>query len=84
MSTKLYIGNIPYKATSEELYEHFSTAGRISRVDRLTERQKGRNRGFAFIDMQSADDAVSAVKQLSGKEFQGRNLRIVIARPCDD
>ena len=84
MKTKLYVGNIPYNATSEELYEHFLTAGRISKVDRLTERQKGRNRGFAFIDMQSIDDAVSAVEQLGGKEFQGRNLRIVIARPYDD
>ena len=84
MKTKLYVGNIPYNATSEELYEHFSTAGRISKVDRLTERQKGRNRGFAFIDMQSNNDAVSAVEQLGGKEFQGRNLRIVIARPYDD
>ena len=52
-------------------------------MDRLTERQKGRNRGFAFIDMQTADDAVIAVEKLSGQEFQGRNLRIIIARPDD-
>lgn len=83
MSTKLYVGNIPYKATGEELCEYFSTAGKVSNVDRLTERQKGRNRGFAFIDMQTADDAVIAVEKLSGQEFQGRNLRIIIARPND-
>ena len=83
MSTKLYIGNIPYQANAEELRAHFECAGGVAEVDRLTERQKGRNRGFAFIEMESATAAASAVEQLNGQDFQGRNLRVVIARPGD-
>jgi len=84
MSNLLYIGNIPYRASAKELEAHFASAGGVVKVDRLTERDKGRNRGFAFIQMESEDYAECAVKQLNGAEFQGRNLRVVIARPDDE
>ena len=84
MNMKLYVGNIPYPATADELSDHFASAGCVKLVDRLTERRTGRNRGFCFIDMESTNAAELAASQLNGSEFQGRNLRVVTARPNDN
>ncbi len=84
MSTKLYVGTIPYPATADELNDHFTSAGCVKSVDRLTERRTGRNRGFCFMEMESTEAAEMAVSRLNGSEFQGRNLRVVLARPGDD
>jgi RNA recognition motif-containing protein len=84
MSTKLYVGNIPYPATADELNDHFTSAGCVKLVDRLTERRTGRNRGFCFMEMESAEGAEIAVSRLNASEFQGRSLRVVLARPSDD
>ena len=83
MSPKLYVGNIPYPATADELNKHFTSAGCVKSVDRLTERRTGRNRGFCFMEMESAEAAQQAVSKLNGLPFQGRNLRVVLARPND-
>ena len=84
MNTKLYVGNIPYPATADELNGHFTSAGSVKSVDRLTERRTGRNRGFCFMVMETAEAAELAVSRLNGSEFQGRNLRVALARPDDD
>ncbi len=84
MSTKLYVGNIPYPTTADELNEHFTGAGCVKSVDRLTERRTGRNRGFCFLDMETTEAAELAVSQFNRSEFQGRNLRVVLARPNDN
>ena len=84
MSTKLYVGNIPYPATADELHQHFNSAGCVKSVDRLTERRTGRNRGFCFLDMETGESAELAVFQFNGSEFQGRDLRVILARPNDD
>ena len=81
MSTKLYVGNIPYSASADELNNHFSKVGDVKSVDRLSERRTGRNRGFCFIEMDTPQDAQQAVTQLNGLPLSGRNLRVVLARP---
>lgn len=83
MSTKLYVGNIPYSASADELNNHFTRVGNVKSVDRLSERRTGRNRGFCFIEMKTPQDAQQAVAQLNGLPFSGRNLRVVLARPND-
>ena len=81
MNTTLYVGNIPYAATAEELEAYFAVAGVVEAVDRLMERQKDRPRGFAFVTMANGEGAEVAMRELNGVEFQGRNLRVVRARP---
>jgi len=81
MNTTLYVGNIPYAASAEELEAHFAAAGTVADVDRLVERKMGRPRGFAFVSMAESEGAMAAVRELNGAEFQGRNLRVVQARP---
>ena len=81
---KIYVGNIPYSATINELSDHFTSAGCVKSVDRLSERRTGRNRGFCFINMESKEAAEQAIAQFNGSKFQGRNLRVVLARPHDD
>ncbi|MBR89766.1 MAG: RNA-binding protein [Verrucomicrobiales bacterium] len=84
MSKRLYVGNISYSATADELRAHFANAGGVDAVDRLTERRTGRNRGFCFIEMESPQAAQNAVDQLNGIAFQERNLRVTLARPNDE
>lgn len=81
MNTTLYVGNIPYAASAEELETYFAIAGLVEAVDRLMERQRDRPRGFAFVTMANCEGAEVAMRKLNGVEFQGRNLRVVRARP---
>ena len=77
MGKKLYVGNIPYKSTEEELKEFFSSAGEVLSVNIITDRETGRSRGFGFIEMENAD---GAIQELNGQLFGGRNIRINPAR----
>jgi RNA recognition motif-containing protein len=80
MSKKLFVGNIPYTATEDTIRDMFAKEGRnVSRVTVVTDRETGRSRGFAFVEMESEDDAKAAVAALNGTEFDGRTLRVDIA-----
>lgn len=81
MSTKLYVGNLPYSAKEESLKEHFSSAGSVASVKIIIDRETGRSKGFGFVEMESEDGAQSAVSQLDGQEFEGRSLRVSEAKP---
>ena len=81
MSTKLYVGNLPYSAKEESLKEHFSSAGSVASVKIIIDRETGRSKGFGFVEMDSEDGAQSAVSQLDGQEFEGRSLRVSEAKP---
>ena len=81
MSTKLYVGNLPYTAKEESLKEHFSSAGSVASVKIIIDRETGRSKGFGFVEMDSDDGAQSAVSQLDGQEFEGRSLRVSEAKP---
>jgi len=80
MGRKLYVGNLSFSTTEEELREHFSQAGTPDTVAIITDRMSGRSRGFAFVEMTTDDEAAHAVEVLDGKEFQGRPLKINEAR----
>jgi RNA recognition motif-containing protein len=75
----LYVGNINYQATEEDLKPLFSEYGEVISVKIINDRETGRSKGFGFVEMESGAD--TAVEELDGKEFQGRRLRVNEARP---
>ena len=81
MESKLYVGNLPYSATEEELSSLFGQAGTVASVAIINDRETGRSKGFAFVEMSSADEAQKAVTMLTGHMLGGRDLRVSIARP---
>ena len=84
MESKLYVGNLPYSATEEELSSIFSQAGTVTSVAIIKDRETGRSKGFAFIEMSNADEAQKAITMLNGRAMGGRDLRVSIARPREE
>jgi RNA recognition motif-containing protein len=84
MDSKLYVGNLPYSATEEELSSLFSQAGAVTSVAIIKDRESGRSKGFAFVEMSSADEAQKAISLLHGRSLGGRDLRVSIARPREE
>jgi RNA recognition motif-containing protein len=76
VSKKLYVGNIPFSTTEAELREMFEAHGEVSSVSVITDRETGRPRGFAFVEMADADAADAAMRQLDGRNLGGRPLRV--------
>lgn len=76
MSKKLYVGNIPFSTTEDELRALFERHGRVGSVNVITDRETGRPRGFAFVEMDEASAADAAVQALDGTELGGRSLRV--------
>jgi RNA recognition motif-containing protein len=81
MSTKLYVGNLAFQTTSEELQQLFAQAGTVESASVVEDRMTGRSRGFAFVEMSSKEEAASAIEQLNGKEVGGRALKVNEAKP---
>jgi len=82
MSKKIYVGNLPFSATDDEVRELFESYGSVTSVNLITDRDTGRPRGFGFVEMaDGADDAISA---LNGTEMGGRSLNVNEARPRGD
>lgn len=77
MAKKLYVGNIPFSSTEEQMKAHFGAFGEVHSVKIITDRATGRSRGFCFVEMENAD---AAMAELNGKEFDGRKLMINEAR----
>ncbi|HLV30612.1 MAG TPA: RNA-binding protein [Chitinispirillaceae bacterium] len=77
MTSKLYVGNLPFSVTEDQIRELFSQVGEVDSVKIITDRETGRSRGFCFVEMDNADEAISA---LNGKDFGGRNLTVSEAR----
>ncbi|MCG7953806.1 MAG: RNA-binding protein [Candidatus Thiodiazotropha endolucinida] len=73
--TKLYVGNLPWSATEDDVRELFSGIGEVQSANLILDRETRRSRGFAFVEMNQGD-AEKAISQLNGKDFQGRDLRI--------
>ena len=80
MGRKLYIGNLSFNATEEELKEFFSQAGPIETVTIVQDRATGRSRGFGFVEMGTDEAAQQAIESLDGKDFKGRALKVNEAR----
>lgn len=83
MAKKLFVGNLDYSVTTEELKAFFETIGPVLSVAIPTDRETGRSRGFGFIEMEDAD-AVKAIEKLNGQDFKGRKLNVNEARPQEN
>src|SRR5438045_1103817 len=84
MSTKLYVGNLAFQTTSEELQSLFAQAGTVESASVVEDRMTGRSRGFAFVEMATAEEANAAIEQLNGKEVGGRALKVNEAKPREN
>lgn len=78
---KLYVGNLPYNVTNEDLASHFAPAGQVVSANVISDKFSGRSKGFGFVEMSSDEEAQAAIAQFDGKEFGGRPLKVNIARP---
>ena len=78
---KLYVGNLPYNVTQEQLGEHFAQAGTVSSAAVITDRYSGQSKGFGFIEFENDEEADKAIEMLNGKDFQGREIVVNEARP---
>ena len=77
--TNLYVGNLPWSTTEAQLRDSFSEHGEVSSVKIIEDRETGRSRGFGFVEMENG--AEEAIKNLDGKDFNGRNIKVNVARP---
>ncbi len=78
---KLFVGNLPFNTTQEELAELFGASGTVNSVNIITDRFSGKSRGFGFVEMENQDEAQAAIERLNGNELQGRPLTVNEARP---
>lgn len=81
METKLFVGNLPYSASEEQLQGLFTQAGSVKSVTLVRDRETGRSRGFAFVEMGSQAEAENAIRMLSGTQLEGRSIVVNVARP---
>ncbi len=84
MGTKLYVGNLSFRTTSEELKDAFASVGTVESASVIEDRDTGRSRGFAFVEMATPEEAAAAIEQFNGKDFGGRNLTVNEAKPRED
>jgi RNA recognition motif-containing protein len=82
MRKNLYVGNLPFNTTSDDLRDAFGQYGTVSRAQVVSDRETGRSRGFGFVEMEDGGDA--AIDALNGTEFQGRTLTVNEARPREE
>ena len=80
----IYVGNMSYDTTEDELREAFGAFGAVSKVSIIMDRETGRPRGFAFVEMADHAAALAAISQLNGKELDGRAIKVAEARPKRD
>ena len=79
--TNIFVGNLSYQTTQDELHQAFAQYGEVERVNIITDRDTGQPRGFAFVEMTERRDAETAIAQLNGAELNGRALNVNEARP---
>ncbi len=81
MSMKLYVGNISFNTTNQDLNDLFGQIGTVESANIIEDRETGRSRGFGFVEMASREDGERAIAELNGKEFEGRELKVNEAKP---
>ena len=81
MSSKIYVGGLPYATTDQQLQEIFSAHGNVESARVITDKFTGRSRGFGFVEMSSSEEAQRAIQALNGTDLDGRNLTVNEARP---
>lgn len=81
MGKKLYVGNLAFSVTSESLNALFAQYGTVESAKVITDRDTGRSKGFAFVEMSSGDEAAACIKEVSGRDLEGRQLSVAEAKP---
>ena len=84
MSMKLFVGNLSFQTSSQQLEELFAQAGTVQSAVLVTDRDTGRSRGFGFVEMSSREEGEAAIRQFNGMEVDGRNLTVNEARPREE
>lgn len=81
MSTNLYVGNLSFETSTSRLEGLFADFGEVTSAQVITDRDTGRSRGFGFVEMKTSDQADSAISALDGREIDGRQLKVNVAKP---
>src|SRR5215210_9073243 len=84
MSTKLYVGNLSFDTTTQDLEQMFGESGTVQSASIIEDRETGRSRGFAFVEMSSKEEGQAAIQQFNGHEVGGRALNVNEAKPRED
>jgi cold-inducible RNA-binding protein len=84
MSMKLYVGNLAFQTSSQELQDLFAQAGTVESASVVEDRETGRSRGFGFVEMSTKEEGAAAIQQFNGKEVNGRALNVNEARPREN
>src|SRR5688500_1070280 len=84
MSNKLFVGNLSFNTTENDLHDAFAAHGTVVETNLMMDRMSGRPRGFAFVTMSSPEEAQKAIDAMNGKQFDGRPLTVNIARPREE
>jgi cold-inducible RNA-binding protein len=84
MTMRLYVGNLSFQTTSQDLQDYFSQAGTVESANVVEDRETGRSRGFGFVEMATKEDGENAITMFNGKDLNGRNLTVNEARPRED
>jgi cold-inducible RNA-binding protein len=84
MSMKLYVGNLSFETSSDNLQQLFAEAGTVESVNVIEDRDTGRSRGFGFVEMSSKEEGAAAIAQFNGKEVNGRALNVNEAKPREN
>jgi len=84
MVKKLYVGNLAFQTTSQDLQELFAQAGTVESASVIEDRDTGQSKGFAFVEMSTEEEAAAAIEQFNGKEVAGRALKVNEARPREN
>lgn len=81
MGKNIYVGNLPYEMTEDELHELFSKEGQVTKAQLIRDRQTGQSKGFGFVEMSSDQEAQAAIQKLNGQNLNGRQITVNEARP---
>jgi cold-inducible RNA-binding protein len=84
MSMKLYVGNLAYQTSSDDLQQLFAKAGTVETASVVEDRETGRSRGFGFVEMSSKEEGTAAIQQFNGQELGGRALNVNEAKPREN
>lgn len=84
MSTKLYVGNLSFETTENQITDLFSQVGKVTSTALIQDKFTGKSRGFAFVEMSSTEEATKAIETCNGKDLDGRALTVNVAKPKED